>query len=366
MIYPEEIREKYNECMYDEREVLEKFLYTTYDIRDGVVRDVWFFQNPVEVLSVNGMEITLNYMKTDPNKFVIFGGHPKSTLLLDDEYECSDFAYGELSKVIEALPDADEFVKNQARKDIEKLCGDGRVCLGENIFHVEINGKMYNVCAVEYIKGRVVCYNKEGKIVSDEYDAEFLTELRDFMRSDALRNSSQFKVMWRILTHQCDNATFKPASQEKITFTIGSQCTIQVTSVFIESGKITIDGIDLDREENQNYVILREAAIETKYLDAILDCINEHMWEEVMNYSNSHDEELVRKINEAWNNKDYHDKFGDILLAIGRRDKKEIAEKLDCEIDNYETAMANAYEILQHICNDQDLETILLFIRYKE
>lgn len=87
---------------------------------------------------------------------------------------------------------------------------------------------------------------------------------------------------------------------------------------------------------------------------------------DIMDTYNSHNKELVRKINAAWKSPKYHDRFGDILFALGCRDKQEIQDKFDVIIDCNETAMDNAHEIMEGVCDDWDLETILSFIRYEE
>ena len=38
----------------------------------------------------------------------------------------------------------------------------------------------------------------------------------------------------------------------------------------------------------------------------------------------------------------------------------------DIVIDCYEMAMEHAYEIMEDVCDNRDLETILSFIRYEE
>lgn len=85
----------------------------------------------------------------------------------------------------------------------------------------------------------------------------------------------------------------------------------------------------------------------------------------IMNTYNGHNKVLVEKINKAWNNPKYHDMFGDILFALGCRDKQEIFEKFDIIIVSNECAMDNAHEIMEHVCDDWDLECILAFIRYE-
>jgi hypothetical protein len=102
MNYPEELREKWNECMYDERSIIEKFLKDQYDIRYGRQRDTWHFEPAVELVAHQGSHVLLHDIKLDEGRFVVF--YVEVFCDKNAEWECFDFAYGELSKVIEALP----------------------------------------------------------------------------------------------------------------------------------------------------------------------------------------------------------------------------------------------------------------------
>lgn len=94
--------------------------------------------------------------------------------------------------------------------------------------------------------------------------------------------------------------------------------------------------------------------------------------EEIMDTTQSHDPELVRKINQAWNEK--REQFCPILRALYARDIKEIMDsdawnwtgdaesvkeilhdEWDVHVDNY----------LMHIADDWDLKAILYFLRYE-
>lgn len=97
-------------------------------------------------------------------------------------------------------------------------------------------------------------------------------------------------------------------------------------------------------------------------------------YEEVMDTTNNHDTELVKKINDAWNTK--REKFAPILIALYKRDIDEIVAS-DAFADwgrvrtNYGTPyeyMEENWDIeapnyLQHIADDGDLKVILDFIR---
>lgn len=88
---------------------------------------------------------------------------------------------------------------------------------------------------------------------------------------------------------------------------------------------------------------------------------------DIMDTYNAHNAELVRKINAAWRDDKYHDKFEGILHALLERDYEEYCDKFEVpEVTTSDYAMNHAHEIMEGVCDDQDLETILSFIRYEE
>lgn len=95
--------------------------------------------------------------------------------------------------------------------------------------------------------------------------------------------------------------------------------------------------------------------------------------EVIMDTSQNHDHELVRKINRAWNEK--REEFCPILRALYERDIKEIMDSdawnwTDDEESVKETLHddwdIHADNYLMHIADNLDLQTILTFLRYDE
>ena len=95
--------------------------------------------------------------------------------------------------------------------------------------------------------------------------------------------------------------------------------------------------------------------------------------EGIMDDTNGHEAELVRRINDAWNK--YREEYEPILKALYERDIDEIcgsdsfAFKADDSMEtNLEEMRANwdyyAYAYLQHIADNNDLSTILHFLSY--
>ena len=94
--------------------------------------------------------------------------------------------------------------------------------------------------------------------------------------------------------------------------------------------------------------------------------------EEIMDTTQNHDPELVRKINQAWNEK--REQFCPILRALYARDIKEIMDSdawnWTDDADSVKETLHDEWDVhadnyLMHIADDLDLRTILTFLRYK-
>lgn len=86
----------------------------------------------------------------------------------------------------------------------------------------------------------------------------------------------------------------------------------------------------------------------------------------IMDTSNSHDAQLVNKINEAWSTNRVWREFTLIVAALMHRDHSQILEGLGKEIAEYDNDAKMVEELapeyLQHIADDQDLQQIIDFI----
>lgn len=134
----------------------------------------------------------------------------------------------------------------------------------------------------------------------------------------------------------------------------------EVTGIKLDEDKVVVFYVSWGEErECYEFAYGELEKIITKLPDNI------QCYDEIIDTYNAHSAELVRRINKAWNNEQYHDLFADILLAILTRDMVEYADKFGCDPElTTDFAMSNAHNIMENICDDWDLETILLFIRF--
>jgi hypothetical protein len=163
-----------------------------------------------------------------------------------------------------------------------------------------------------------------------------------------------------------ENMRFECNEYGDATFVIdGTDMTFDVACLHRDDkGNLVIYGGDIDADVCDG-ITLTEKEIKPQYLTSIIEFMKPK-YTDIMDTHNGHNAELVRKINAAWKSDKYHERFCDILFALGCRDKQEIQDMFDIVIDCYEMAMEYAYEIMEDVCDNRDLETILSFIRYEE
>ena len=361
-----DFREKYNEIMYDERDVIEKFLKDQYDLRYGHQRDTWHFEPAVKMMMTDGEHVSLTDIKLDTNVFVMFSVIDSESKR--KEYECGYFAYGELSKVIEVLPNADEIARKNAIHDITadlKLNGNivfatgKKHIIGDGFDVVMVTGKNSDATVI-----LSKCNVNSEPIPLENLSTMELQQLRDHINIGVLHCSDEYKKLVKFLSEQ-QNLRFEPADWGHVMFTIhDTDVKVDILSASLDSnGKLQLC-VDDDGQET---IYLEEKDIRPEYLVDLVGYIEDHCRYDIMDTYNGHNPELVRKINSAWRDDKYHDKFSEILLALLIRDHEEYIDKY-CEIEDYscDWAMAHAHEIMEGVCDDLDLECILNFIRYEE
>ena len=359
-------REQYNEILFSERDVIEKFLKDQYDLRYGHQRDTWHFEPSVKLIDNSGAEFFVSDIKYDKDCSVLFFG------IFRGEYtkrECFNFAYGELSKVIEALPNAEDIVWDNAVNDLKVMTTNLRIdyLLADAPFKYEVGSKHYVVDDVKCVNGTLSLVQALGNDtpVSD-LPLEVLVNLRDHINIEVLHRSNEYKELMELLSLE-ENMRFECQNYGDATFVIdGTDVTFDISSVRRnDNGCLVIYGNDIDADICEN-IELTEKDVKPQYLTSIIECMKPK-YTDIMDTYNGHNAGLVRRINDAWKDDKYRNSFSEILLALLVRDHEEYIDKY-CEIEDYsgDWAMEHAHEIMEGVCDDWDLETILSFIRYKE
>ena len=356
--------------MYDERDIIQRFLEKQYDIRYGHQRDTWHFEDEIEVVSSQGSLVKITDIMLDKNCFVKF--HVKAFGHNYSWWECFNFAYGELSKVIEALPDADEIVRKNAINDISEQIKNIRIdlLLEESPFNYEVGGNVYNVYNYEMSGDKIRLLSSDGRVlIPDGVPLEMLTAFRDHINIELLHRTRVYQDVMNLLALE-ENLQKSVDDYDKVrygvvTFTL-DKTDVEFDLVSIrrdDTGNLVIFGCDKNNTEDT--ITLTEKDIKREYLVPILKWLSARP--DIIDEHNSHNKDLVRKINTAWKDAKYYPLFGGILLALLIRDHLEFEHKF-CKVDDYseEWAMNHAHEIMEGVCDDLDLKCILNFIRYEE
>lgn len=352
---------EYCEIMFDERDVIEKFLKDQYDIRYGHQRDTWHFEPHIPMLAKNGDTVYVTDIKLDNNTFVTFivdyAGEQQA-------WECIHFAYGELSKVIDALPEVEDVVRRVAESDLKDFAMNYNTEVVLCHFPFKYNDK---TIVDFYFEGDKLLCEFEEQGWTEVKSNDLFVKLRDHVKEVTLRSSDVYKSVYDFI-EICPNKTFKPTNHGKITFTLYETNTeVNVISIIIgENGKMVMTA-----EDNGEYMTLRERDIRPDYLQSVEEYIELNHWV-LMGFFNGHQCSLVNKINAAWRDVSRRSAFGYIVYAIAQRDYSECEAKLNIDdmgdflasiIDDQDKGAIS--DVLENVCDDLDLETILSFIRYE-
>ena len=202
----EDFRIRYNEIMFDERDVIKSFLERQADIRYGKQMWEWCLNN-VQVIAVNGAlyycyEI---FLADDDVKFRM---KPAIDWQGETEvWECSNFALGELSKIIDALPEIEKIIRTNAESDLKEFCKDCSVNLEGEEFRWNVEDFKYEVQEIALdSKGDLACLvmhtNPNGKTMFlnvEHFDLDITQKLRDHVHVVILHRHKEYNELMNLL-----------------------------------------------------------------------------------------------------------------------------------------------------------------------
>lgn len=376
----EEFNLRYNEVMFEERDVIMNFLDTIADLSYGNQMFEYTLEPMPRLIGIDGNVHKVREIARDKEKFVIFRTYSDGDNNLMKERECTAFAYGELSKIIDLLPEPKEFALDDINDDFKGIYRDYNITalLQEYPFSWKDNKSEFDVHSLsvdnegkinfeihEIIDGRDGGY---GMWENLGYENE--RDLRDHLKVAILKSSYQYKKLVGYLSKidgYCYNTVEHGCATTYYITPSGTDLQLNILDVSIEHGSLEILVGVTDTALADVYgdtMNLHEKDIEPSYLDDILQCFMDY---DIMDVYNGHDKELVDKINKIWKNPKYNRKLGTILVALLTRDKQEFEDRYDCDAQlTEEFAMTNAHQIIEGVCDDWDLETIISFVRYEE
>ena len=178
----------------------------------------------------------------------------------------------------------------------------------------------------------------------------------------------QIKKLGKFLSEQ-SNLSFEPHVSGDVEFTIhGTDVKVDVLSASLDAnGKLQLC-VDDDGQET---LWFEEKDIRPEYFVDLVGYIEDRCYFDIMDTYNGHNAKLVKNINAAWKSPEYHYRFAFIVYSIAQRDYSECEEKLSCDMKDFLLSIIedcdkdSIHKVLEEICDDIDLQTILLFIRYE-
>ena len=375
MNYPEELRWRYNEVMFDERDLLINFIKEQATIRFGNQMWCWTFEPRPVLHKRNDDYVSVESMRLYNGELEIFqSGDPTTPLFAEDFY------YGELAKLIEELPEIDDIVKKNVFEDIDKMFKNYKLSAilkehpfywkdGNSEFHIEDvwteNGET-RFEVHEIINGQ----QEGGYGIWEDLDKTNALCLQRHLCQSILLCSREYEKLTLLLRTReggCYNFSEKNNFGAVSIKLDGTDVRLNVIEVEFDDTEglhvfVSTKDTGLMCDDNLDVLKLFEADLTPDNLGDILKFFEE----EIINTYNGHNEELVWKINDAWNNPKYMKSFAPILLALLTRDQKEYEDRYDTDASlTEEYAYGHAHEIMEGVCDDWDLETILSFIRYE-
>lgn len=365
----EDYKLRYNEIMCEERDMIKNFLREQADIRYGNQMYEWAIEPSISLVGWNGGKIDVS-----------------GVMLINDEvriaqraagigHDIDEFAYGELSKIIDVLPNASEIVKRNCMVDFKIWCNNGSITFDPPFAWTD-GGSVFEVYTIlKDESGNIDFEIKEtingtsGWGLWNELPDGVIKDLRDYTNTQILKRSYSYMMLCKQLSKMngMEYSFVAEGDAGKVCITPdGTDLQLDVLDVRYELDglNILVDVTDtgLDNDGN-NRMTLKEENLTPENLEQLVEFFKND--EEIMDTYNSHNPALVEKINKAWNDEGYKANMGTILLAILSRDIFEYEEKFGTAILTEEFALDNAHNILENICDDWDLECVLSFIRYK-
>lgn len=342
----------YNEILFNERDCIAQYLKT-------IGRNSFHLSEKTIVIDKYGTILEVTDIKLDKDKFIIFKcEHSDHSSLEPDWFECTEFCYGQLENVMDKLPNIEDFRMENTINELIDIKYD---------YNTEYLLKDY---PFEYVDKKYIDYDvQEGLsnvvLKGEDYQTSTnmlhtLLHLLAHLRTAILRCSTEYKDLMDMLELE-DNLRFD-CNGNNVPLTING-VNVDVFSVSKDDkGNLTICSEDI---ANGDTIVLNEEDIKPEYLTNIMVEIEKR--NAIMDTYNAHNPELVMQINRAWTTPKYHMMFPNILYAMAQRDAQEIKDNYQgLVIDSPEAAMCEAHLILEHVCDNMDLETILGFLRYEE
>ena len=257
------IRE-YNNVMVKEYEVIYNFLREKEKYYDYLYE----FDSPIKMTGRENEVVNITSMTIHDNDVVFY---------VDDyrEYMYYDFAYSELTKVIDAIREKE---LSDAIRDIASMITENtalRTYWTKSLFVSDD----VDVCQINFREnGKLeVCVRKKNFLsdfveITELLNYDEIIRLRDSISIERLHRSEEYKQLMELLSLE-PNLRFECPNYGDATFIIDSKTTFDISSLSrTDKGELVIWGNDIEAEVGDN-VELTEKDIKPEFLRSAIELI---------------------------------------------------------------------------------------------
>lgn len=357
----------YEEIARQERDTILGFLYKQADLGDGN-QMYEYALNDVVLRNDYGIEFKVREIRVKDND-VIFD----VVTTFDEHLECTclDFAFGELSKLIDILPEPDEINKKRIEFDMSIWSNKGKIKLTEPFKWTDKDNHTYELYTI-YKDGGNVMYEVKGDDGDNDWglwnglpeDIKVAEKMRDYVAKDILHKSEEYKAIKDAIGSHGYNFAENGEFPSVMFQPFGTDIELPILDIDTSDNQISILVSIKDTRlqiGDGDTMTINEYQIDPDSLKPIVEFFSHQT---IMEDKNGHDKELVKKINNLWKVKSNRTKFNEVIYLLGEEFKtdyeNEVGKKIPSSADNVSEDFA--YELLMYICDDFDLQTIINYV----
>ena len=284
----EEFNLRYNEVMFDEAEMIVDFLRRQADVKYGNQMFEWYITPSVELIEHSGVKVqaSMVFLK-DGNLFIEARDEAGET----HELDYCVFAYNEMSKILDVLPEPDSIVDKQLDEELKRLCLNYNMnkLLEVNPFDWRDKRSKYTVLDVFLDEENKLNYEIHEEIngadggfgVWESIELVMKELLVKRMKNAVLKSSQQFNTLKRQLNWFGGNLYnfVENGNAGSVYITPrGTDLQLAVLDVNFDDGRlnilVSVAGTRIAEQTGEDTMYLTEDMIEPQYLDGLISFFN--------------------------------------------------------------------------------------------
>lgn len=273
----EDFRIRYNEIMFDERDLIIDFLKKQADISSGKQIYEWCL-NDIVLLENDGDKFTVREIALRGDELKITGTSVYGkTVSLNPE----NFALGELSKILDALPEIEKIIRSNAESDLKEFCRDCSVNLEGEEFKWEVGVAQYDVKEIALdSKGDLACLvmhtdslGKTTFLNVEHFDLDITQKLRDHVNIVILHRHKEYHELMELL-ERFDNLRCDFERPDYWIVPVGTDLRCNLVSVYRDSDKLYVMTDPGDERVGDKF-LFEEKILRPQNLSVIVEAVKD-------------------------------------------------------------------------------------------